>query len=136
MNPMVLKLRGAALIFALTSMASFAQGAPPVFFSLGDRVTCQAAIERVYWRHRTAGSGDAKSKLSFEESVPAHIIQPKAEDVVLKSAALERFWSVTITGAQLQAELDRMAANSRAPDVLRSGGFTAQAGDRFPRPAI
>jgi N-acetylneuraminic acid mutarotase len=118
MNSMLMKLRVAATLLVLTSMASSAQGAPSVSLSLGDRISCQAAIERVYWRHRTSASDDATSKPSFEESVPANIIQARAEDVVLKSTALERFWGVTITGAQLQAELDRMAANSKSPDVL------------------
>ena len=42
---------------------------------------------------------------------PPGVIRRNAEDAILKSAALERFWGVTITGEQLQAELDRMATN-------------------------
>jgi hypothetical protein len=38
---------------------------------------------------------------------------------VLKSAALESWWGITLTAERLQAEVDRMAAHSQAPDVLR-----------------
>ena len=85
--------------------------------SLGDRIACQTAIEEVYWRHRIA-PGENTPKPSFNDAVPQEVIQRKAEDAILKSLALERYWGVTITGAQLQAELDRMAANSKSPDVL------------------
>jgi N-acetylneuraminic acid mutarotase len=85
--------------------------------SLGERIACQTAIEEVYWRHRTAAGG-AASRISFAEAVPPEVIQRKAEDAILQSLALERYWGVKITGAQLQAELDRMAAYSRSPEVL------------------
>jgi N-acetylneuraminic acid mutarotase len=97
----------------LLGSAVLAQTAPPVSFSLEDRIACQAEVERVYWRHHIAAPA------SFEESVPASVIRGKAEDVALKSAALERFWGVSITDEQLQAELDRMAASSKAPGTLR-----------------
>ncbi|HZQ71197.1 MAG TPA: Ig-like domain-containing protein [Terriglobales bacterium] len=87
-------------------------------FSLGDRILCQTAIEQVYWRHRTGATPGVSSRSSFEQAVPADLIQRKAEDVIFQSAALQRFWGVHITGDQLQAELNRMVANSKAPDVL------------------
>ncbi len=111
-----------SLPMALTLWILLLSGVSPAqsssTFSLGDRISCRTAIEQVYWRHRTGTRGDAASKISFEESVPPSVIQRNAEDTVLKSAALERFWGVTITDSQLQAELDRMAKNSKAPDVL------------------
>lgn len=106
-----------ALLIPLLCGVSAAQSSST--FSLGDRIACRTAVEQVYWEHRLKNqSGAAASKLSFEESVPSEVIQRNAEDAVLKSAALERFWGVSITGAQLQAELDRMASNSKAPEVL------------------
>src|ERR1043166_6690545 len=105
-----------ALLILLLNEVSSAQSSS--IFTLGDRIACRTAVEQVYWRHRTGLQGDSASKLSFEESVPTGIIQRGAEDTVLKSIALERFWGVAITGAHLQAELDRMAANSKAPEVL------------------
>ncbi|HZQ70285.1 MAG TPA: Ig-like domain-containing protein [Terriglobales bacterium] len=88
---------------------------PAAQFSLGARIGCQTAIERVYWQHRTAAQN---TSVSFEQAVPAALIQTKAEDVVLKSAALEQLWGVTVAGAQLQAEIDRMVMDSKAPEVL------------------
>ena len=85
--------------------------------SLGERIAYQTAIEQVYWRHRIA-PGENVAKPSFNDAVPQEVIQRKAEEAILKSLALERYWGVTITGEQLQAELDRMAANSKSPDVL------------------
>ena len=85
--------------------------------SLGARIACQTAIEQVYWRHRIA-PGENVAKPSFNDAVPQEVIRRKAEEAILKSLALERYWGVTITGEQLQAELDRMAANSKSPDVL------------------
>ena len=85
--------------------------------SLAERIACQTAIEQVYWQHRIA-PGENVAKPSFNDAVPQEVIQRKAEEAILKSLALERYWGVTITGEQLQAELDRMAANSKSPDVL------------------
>ena len=96
-----------------------AQGTPGSSrgLSLGDRIACQSAIEEVYWRHRIA-AGEDGARLSFAEAVPQDVIRVKAENVMLQSRALERFWGVRISGEQLQAELDRMAARSKSPDVL------------------
>ncbi|MGM9486883.1 Kelch repeat-containing protein [Ideonella sp. YS5] len=85
--------------------------------SLEDRVACQRAVEQVYWRHRTASS-DATPRLPFEQALPEALLRRRAEDVVLKSAALSQRWHTEITAHQLQAELDRMARSSQAPQVL------------------
>ena len=90
------------------SVAAAAQGAPRP--GLDERIQCQQAIEAVYARHRTSPQGT--------RAIPAAVIRRKAADPVLKSAALERFWGVTVTGDELQAELDRMAGRSQARDVL------------------
>ena len=106
-----------ALLILLLCGVSLAQSSST--FTLGERIACRTAVEKVYWQHRaTTQSNAAASMVSFEESVPSAVIQRNAEDAVLKSAALERFWGVSITGSQLQAELDRMASNSKAPEVL------------------
>lgn len=79
-----------------------------------DRVRCQAALERVNWSHRTPASG-----VPFAEAVPDAVIRRRAEDASLKTEALRRCWGLTIAPEQLQAELDRIAARSQAPDHLR-----------------
>ena len=102
-----------AVVLAFGAVAA-AQAAPPAGLSLDDRIRCQEAVEEVYWTHRSPGGG-----LSFAQAVPDTVVQRRAEDTVLKTAALQRLWSVTITPPQLQAELDRMAAHSQAPARLR-----------------
>ena len=92
------------------------QGALAADLSLEDRVACQRAVEQVYWRHRGA-TGEA-ARLPFEQAVPEAVLRRKAEDAVRKSAALASGWSAEITPAQLQAEIDRMAASSQNPTVL------------------
>ena len=60
---------------------------------------------------------------------------------MLKSVALQRVFGVTLSGDQLQAELERMAAHSQAPDVLRElldalGGDPAKAAECLARPLL
>jgi N-acetylneuraminic acid mutarotase len=101
-------------------------------FDLADRIACHDAIERVYARHRSGGSDTAP---------PGDVVRRKAEDSVLESVALERLFGITLTGERLQAELDRMAARSQAPDVLRElldalDGDGARAAECLARPRL
>jgi N-acetylneuraminic acid mutarotase len=113
MDPSLAKPLGLAFAAALSvSATGYAQSESAASFGLEDRIQCQRAIEQVYARHRSEGR-------DLATAVPAEVVQRKAEDVVLKSAALQRLWGVTLTDQQLQAELDRMAAHSQAPEVLR-----------------
>lgn len=113
-------LVGLLMVSLVSAISMGAQTSPTGarLVSLGERIACQTAIEEVYWRHRSAATEDV-SKPSFAEAVPQEVIRRNAEDAVLKSLALQRFWGVSITGEQLQAELDRIAVHSKAPDVLR-----------------
>jgi N-acetylneuraminic acid mutarotase len=86
--------------------------------SVSERIACHTAVEEVYWSHRQWPEKAAKTRPSFSQTVPASLLQAKAEDSVRKSLALERYWDLTITGAMLQAELDRMAAASKSPAVF------------------
>jgi hypothetical protein len=45
-------------------------------------------------------------------------LEKKVRDYLCKSQALEDYWQRPITVEQLQAELDRMASHSKAPEVL------------------
>ncbi len=105
-----IRLAGALAIVAATA----AEAAPTAALDERSRIRCQEALERVAWNHRSGEAGP-----SFTEAVPDSVLRRKAEDGVLKTAALARFWGVTIAPAQLQAELDRMAARSQAPARLR-----------------
>lgn len=107
--------------------------------SLEDRVACQRAIDNVYWRHRSqAGSAP---RLAFEQAVPASVSRRRAEDVVRKSVALAQWWDTALSPAQLQAELDRMAAGSQSPAVLAElfaalGQDPQRAAECLARPAL
>ena len=108
--------RSCYLVFCLQVLSLLRrEGLQPGRYVSGERVACQTAIEEVYWRHRESTG----AKPSFNDAVPQDVIQRKSEDAVLKSLALELYWGVTTTGAQLQAELDRMAVHTKSPDVLR-----------------
>jgi N-acetylneuraminic acid mutarotase len=107
-------LAALTLSLAALSPAAFAGGAA---LSLGSRVSCQRAVEAVYARHRGVPA-DAARRLPVEPPLAQAVVRRKAEDAVRKSNALARWWNTEITPAQLQAELDRMAASSQSPEVL------------------
>jgi len=86
--------------------------------SIDDRMMYQRRIEEVYWRHRTATQTGDRA-VTFAEVMPDTAIREKVEDTLRKSAALATYWQRPVTGAQLQAEISRMAAQTRQPDVLR-----------------
>jgi len=72
----------------------------------------RAAVERVYYQHRTG------EKPPFEEVLPADVIRHSIERDLLCEAALRRTYGVEITKAELDAELKRIEANTRAPKIL------------------
>jgi hypothetical protein len=47
------------------------------------------------------------------------LLRERADDGLRKSVALARFWHRPVTGGQLQAEMDRMARDSKDPAMLR-----------------
>lgn len=83
------------------------------------RVKAQEAIERVYYKHRIWPKANPGPKPSFEQMVPETVIEAKVRDYLKKSAALDEFWHRPITGKQLQAEMNRMARQTRDPAMLK-----------------
>ena len=57
-------------------------------------------------------------------------LEKKVEDYLRNSQTLEDYWQRPITADQLQAEMERMASNTRQPDVLREL-FEALGNDPF-----
>ena len=86
--------------------------------TFADRVAYQHAIEDVYWRHRIWPKENAKPKPSLDEVVSAEQIEKKVEDYLRDSQALEAYRQKPIASEQLQAEMERMARNTRQPEVL------------------
>ena len=86
--------------------------------SFDDRVAAQRAIEQVYWNHRIWPKENPRPKPSLSDVLTESTIRARVEDYLEKSSALGSWWGRPITHVQLQAELDRMARDSRDPQVL------------------
>jgi len=87
--------------------------------TFADRVAYQRAIEETYWRHRIWPKENAKPKPLLDEVMSAEQIEKKVEDYLRNSQALETYWQRPITHEQLQAEMERMARNTKQSGVLR-----------------
>jgi hypothetical protein len=98
--------------------------------SFAERVTYQRAIEDVYWRHRIWPEERANPKPPLDSVMPRTQVENKVADYLRKSRALEDYWQRPVAAEQLQAEMDRMAANTKQPEVLREL-FEALGNDPF-----
>ena len=87
--------------------------------SLEARVLHQRAIEEVLWQNRLWPAENPNPKPALETVMPLSVIQAKVEDSLRLSNALEQFWGEPITGAQLQAEMERQARDTKQPELLR-----------------
>ena len=77
------------------------------------------AVEQVYWRHRIWPEQNPGPKPALSEVLPEHLVREQVEEALRKSWALESMFGRPITEAQMQAELRRMARDSRDPQTLR-----------------
>ncbi len=87
--------------------------------SFEDRIAYQRALEAVYHRHRLWPQDNPTPKPALEAVLPEAVLRAKVEDALRQSNALARYWQQPITPEQLQAELERMAQNTKQPAVLR-----------------
>src|SRR3954470_8198742 len=110
--------------FALTGtlLALFrpepATKASPRSLTFAERVAYQHAIEDVYWRHRIWPKERPDPKPALNAVMSRAQLEKKVTDYLRKSQALEDYWQRPITAAQLQAEMDRIAKNTKQRDVL------------------
>ena len=88
--------------------------------SFAERVAYQRAIEDVYWRHRIWPEGRANPKPPLESVMSRAQVEKKVADYLRKSQALEDHWQRPIAAEQLQAEMDRMAANTKQRGIART----------------
>lgn len=72
----------------------------------------RAAIERVYHDHRTG------TKPPFEQAMPPALLERMAEADQRKEAALVKVYSVQVTPEMVEAEVRRIDATTRSPEVL------------------
>ena len=98
--------------------------------TLEERVSYQGAIEEVYWRHRIWPKENANPKPSLDAVMSQAQLEKKVKDYLRNSQVLEDYWQRPITTEQLQAEMDRMAQNTKHPEVLQEL-FEALGNDPF-----
>src|SRR5438093_432174 len=84
-----------------------------------ERVFYQRAIEEIYWRHRMWPKERPDPEPSLDGVISQAQLEKKVESYLRNSQALEDYWQRPITAEQLQAEMDRMAQNTRQPEVLQ-----------------
>ncbi len=114
---------GLALILALTLLQQATQRGHAAdstrqHLSFEDRVAAQRAIEAVYHRHRIWPADNPEPKPSLDHVLPEAALRAKVEDYLRLSSALEVYWQRPVTAADLQAEVERMARDTRQPDML------------------
>ena len=85
----------------------------PRAFSFVERVAYQRAIEDVYWRHRIWPKENPDPKPSLDAVMSQTQLENKVTDYMRDSLALEDYWQKPITAEQLQAEMDRMARDTK-----------------------
>ena len=93
---------------ALLLFLPFAARAADFATLCGDR----AAIERIYYEHRLG------TKPPFDEAMPPSLVEKLIRDDLHKEAVLKKVYGIEITQAMLAAEVQRINATTRAPDVL------------------
>ena len=98
--------------------------------TFAERVAYQRAIEEVYWRHRTWPKQRPDLKPPLDAVISQAQLQKKVEDYLRKSQVLEDQWQRPLSAEQLQAAMDRMAKQTRQPEVLREL-FEALGNDAF-----
>src|SRR4030042_4138197 len=87
--------------------------------SFEQRIACQEKIEKIYWQHRIWPEANLQPKPPFEKIVPHEIIIDKTSDLTKKTNALAYYWNMHINAEQLQAEMNRIAKNTRKPEILQ-----------------
>jgi len=109
----------AVLLVAFVCLGAFANEPVKRTLTFEDRVRAQEAIEGVYWKHRLWPESNAAPKPSLDAVLSENVLRARAEEGLKKSAALEQFWSYPLRAEDLQAELNRMSRDTKAPEVLR-----------------
>lgn len=107
------------LLLLLWRSPAYSEQSTSVPLTLDDRIHYQRAIEQVYWNHRIWPKENKTPKPSLDTVLPEASLRAKVTDYLQKSAALAEDWRQPITSSQLQAEMDRMARDTKQPAVLR-----------------
>jgi signal transduction histidine kinase len=84
-----------------------------------ERVAYQRAIEDVYWRHRIWPKENPDLKPALDAVMSQTQLENKVTGYLRDSLVLQDYWQRTIIAEQLQAEMDRMARDTKQPEVQR-----------------
>jgi len=87
-------------------------------FDMEQRAACHRSVEQVRWQNRRWPDENPKAKPPLSAVMSDAEIRRKAEDAVKMSAALAERYNEPITAEMLQAEIERMARDTRAPEQL------------------
>src|SRR5947199_128893 len=114
----------AACSIATATLLGFSRAETPAVTSQSpltwaERVAYQRSIEEVYWRHRIWPKERPDPKQSLDAVMSQGQLEKKVAEYLRNSQALEDYWQRPITAEQLQAEMERMARNTKQPEVLR-----------------
>jgi N-acetylneuraminic acid mutarotase len=90
----------------------------PRTFSFAERIAFQRAIEDVYWRHRIWPKENPDPKPSLDAVMSQTQLENWVAGYLRDSLTLEDYGQ-PITAEQLQAEMDRMARDTKQSEVLR-----------------
>src|SRR5438270_9090416 len=143
-----------ALLVCMAAVCSLVTGTVPAFLrpqgqgnasqrtlTLEQRVSYQRAIEDVYWRHRIWPKERSDPKPSLDAVFPRAQLETKVQDYLRDSQMLGDHWQKPITAEQLQAEMNRMARDTKRPGVLRElfqalGNDPVVIAERLARPIL
>src|SRR6516165_6355344 len=84
-----------------------------------ERLAYQYAIEEVYWRHRIWPNDNPQPKPPLDVIVSQREIHQKVEGYLRKSKLVAEQRGSPVSASELQAEMERMAAHTKDPDMLR-----------------
>ena len=98
--------------------------------TFAERVSYQRAIEEIYWRHRIWPKENLSAKPPLDAVVSDAELKKKVETYLRNSQALEDYYNEPLSADQLQAEMERMASQTKQPEVLREL-FAALGNDPF-----
>lgn len=100
-----------------------------------DSIADRRAVEQVYYKHRLG------TKPPFEETMPPALLGQLVQREVEKERVLKAVYAVEITDALVEAEVKRIEATSKAPEVLAEiqaalGGDRARFAATVARPIV
>jgi N-acetylneuraminic acid mutarotase len=118
--PAVLVVLLALLLSPSNATFALQTSLPTRSLTLVERVQCQQAIEQVYWDYRIWLPENKTPKPALETMLTPDVLQARVEDTARQSNLLATYWNTPVTGAMVQAEMARMARETRQPEQLRA----------------